>query len=244
MRTADLDIVIPLKPDPSNEELRYMLRSISKNLPHRYVFLAGYMPDWVDNVSFVSTPEPEGSKYSIAGANIRAACADKRVSHNFILMADDIFVLHKTDNILPYHRGAWDDYKEHYEGLVETDLSHMEYLSAMRLTEHILRRLGHAGPILNYQVHAPFILNKRRRLEITRLQRLRNPEGLSVHSNTLYGNFFALGGQYIDDPKIKQLDVKPKKYSRYVSTSNESFSRGLVGSYIRELFPKPCRYEK
>ena len=76
MKTQNLDVVIPLKESEDNEELRYVLRSIAANLPHRKVFLAGFKPSWVKNVELISVEVPEGLKYSKSLANTKAACLD------------------------------------------------------------------------------------------------------------------------------------------------------------------------
>ena len=50
------DIVIPLKADEPNEDLRFTLRSIEKyGADYGTIWLVGYCPRWVQNVRYLPT---------------------------------------------------------------------------------------------------------------------------------------------------------------------------------------------
>jgi hypothetical protein len=62
------DVVYVVRPGNRNEELRYSLRSIAAHLPHRRVWLAGFCPSWVRNISFIPalSPSPRCRCFTVA----------------------------------------------------------------------------------------------------------------------------------------------------------------------------------
>src|SRR5690606_30767194 len=94
-----MDVVYPLPPKrAAYEELRYSLRSLA-NLPHDRVFIAGGLPNWVDNVEHIETVQEWPSKYVNLCVNIASACCDDRVSDPFILFNDDFFVMEPVEQV-------------------------------------------------------------------------------------------------------------------------------------------------
>lgn len=242
MKTKNLDIVIPLKARSYNEELRYVLRSVAKNLPHHKVFLAGYKPDWVRNVEFIPVAAPDGLKYAKSSANTLAACLDPRVTDDFILFNDDFFVLHKVNEINPVHRGSLKDFHAVYVKLNHRYRNYRDGIGRMR---QILEIMGVGDDeSKSYELHMPMIFNKAKRLACYEYQE-RWPAGdFALHTNTLYGNLFWKGGELVEDVKYNDLDAEPNRDSVFISSGDKSFKHGLVGKYVREAFPDKCKYEK
>lgn len=242
MKTQNLDVVIPLKENNTNEELRYVLRSIAKNLPHRKVFLAGFTPDWVTNVESISVEIPQGLKYSKSAANTKAACLDPRVSDDFILFNDDFFVMKPVQEITPVHRGPVKKFHALYATL---NHRYRNYRDGIGRVRKILEALGFDDhTVLSYELHVPMIFNKAKRLEVYDIQD-RFPAGdLALHTNTIYGNMFKIGGEYAQDVKYNGIDSEPDIEATFISSGDDSFAHGLIGDYVRAKFTEKCKYEK
>lgn len=242
MKTKNLDIVIPLKESNENEELRYVLRSIAQNLPHRKIFLAGFTPDWVQNVESINVKIPEGLKYSKSLANTKAACLDPRVSDNFILFNDDFFVMKPVEGIDPVHRGSLEKFHTLYATKNHRYRNYRDGIGRMR---RILEMYGFDDEVTNsYELHLPMIFNKAQRLECYDIQD-RFPAGdYALHTNTLYGNLFQVGGIQSRDAKYFNAEDVPDTELTFISSDDKSFAGGLVGEYVRGAFPKPCKYER
>lgn len=241
MKTQNLDVVIPLKESEDNEELRYVLRSIAANLPHRKVFLAGFKPSWVRNVELISVEVPEGLKYSKSLANTKAACLDPRVSDDFILFNDDFFVMKPVQGIEPVHRGFLRHFHAHYAVKNHRYRNYRDGIGRMR---NILEILGVPDEAqLSYELHLPMIFNKEKRLEAYAIQDKYPAGDLALHTNTLYGNLYSVGGELVNDVKYFRPDDKPDTEAVFVSSDDKSFEAGCIGDYVRAAFPEACRYE-
>lgn len=234
-----MDIVIPLKRAMINEELRYTLRSICKNVPHNQVWLAGYKPTWLHGpIGFVAVPVPLGDKYIKAATNILTACRDERITPDFLLFNDDFFVMQPITDFQNQHRGPLID---HLRQLEESgDLS--SYYKGMKLTYDILRHEGFDDP-LNYGLHIPMIINKKKWLEMWEWQLKHNPDKKPVHLRTLYGNLFNIGGEQVADVKIADYAKDPDGSEHFLSSNDNSFAIGGIGHYVRSKFPDICKYE-
>lgn len=239
--TVELDVVYTLKEEDDNEELRYSLRSLAANMPHNNVFFAGYMPTWVRNVYHIPVEQDKGSKYLNSRANIMAACHSPEVTNDFILMNDDFFILQPTD-YLEWH------FRDTLDKVIQTFALHGNgpYLRGMKRTKQILEDLGQAvhGPIKSYELHIPMVFNKRKRILTVELQELVNPNQDLFHSNTIYGNFWSMGGRRMKDVKIYDEKSLPPQNAQFLSTDDMSFKRGKVGEFVREKFPLRCIYER
>jgi hypothetical protein len=233
-----MDIVIPLKRSIQNEELRYTIRSICKNMPHRKIWLAGYSPKWLYGIGYIKVQVPYGSKYKKAAANILAACRDPRVSDDFLLFNDDFFVMQPITDFQNLHRGPLIDHLKR----LEKDYAAKPYYEGMKRTYDILRRMGFENPV-NYGLHIPMIINKKKWLEAWEMQEEYNPKRLPLHLRTFYGNVFQVGGEQIDDVKLAKLTEIPSGEELFLSSNDNSFAIGNIGDYVRSKFYQPCKYE-
>lgn len=233
-----MDIVIPLKRSIRNEELRYTIRSIVKNFPHDKIWLAGYSPKWLYGIGYIPVQVPYGSKYRKAAANILTACKDPRVSDDFYLFNDDFFVMQPVTELRTLHRGPLINHLKR----LEKDYTAKPYYDGMKRTYDILRRMGFEEP-LNYGLHIPMKINKKKWLEAWKMQEEYNPKRLPIHLRTFYGNVFHLKGEGIDDVKLAKLTEIPSGEELFLSSNDNSFAVGNIGDYVRSRFPKACKYE-
>ena len=235
--TSDMDIVYIVRAGEVNEELRYSLRSL-RNLPHRRVVIAGYIPKWVRNVVSIPVNQNQVTKYANAEQNWQHAMNDHRVSDNFILFNDDFFVMQPLAGLPNLHRGKLNDVIRYYE-----QINSGQYLQNMERTRDLLLEFGIEEP-LSYALHVPMMMNKKRRKVLQATQLMFNESGLDIQMRTLYGNFYHLGGEYYDDVKANGLNDMPDKSAVFLSSNDQTFMRGKIGEYIKATFTEKSYYER
>lgn len=245
-----MDLVYAVKPDEFNEELRYSLRSVAKNLPHGRVFISGYMPPFldpnvcrhIDSYGKALPFDPRNSRhrnrYQDAEANWIGACTDERVSNNFIMMNDDFFIIKPIKEVPMYHDG---DLKEAINRRIKR-FGKVQYALSLRNTYDYLANHGYTD-IKSYALHVPMVMNKKKRLKISELQCEMLKHGNVILARTLYGNIFHVGGTEIEDVKVSSWRKDIPDDPTFLSTNNHSFESGDVGKYVRERFPDKCIYE-
>lgn len=230
------DIVVPVREEPTNQPLRYALRSWSAHLPHGRVWTVGHRHPWLTpEVRHIRTVQA-GSKWANTTLAVRAACGHPDVSDPFLLADDDMFVMHPCPDGMPVlHRGLVAAVERHYAAKAPG-----AYLRGMRETRVLLEELGHPHP-LSYELHVPLLVGKAGMVEA--LDRARHID--DVHKRTLYGNLTGLGGRQVNDVKI--MWRAPRGYGPadpFLSTMPDSFTNGHVGRFIRSAFPTPSPYER
>lgn len=231
-----LDVVVPVREEPANESLRYALRSWAAHLPHRRVWTVGHRHRWLaDEAGHIPTVQ-DGGKFANTDTAVRAACEHPDVSDPFVLADDDMFTMRPLPGGMPVlHRGLVVDVERYYE-----QHGPAVYLRGMRETRGLLAGLGHTEP-LSYELHVPLVVDKG--LMLNALWRGRHLEVL--HKRTLYGNLARLGGEQVEDVKIRHR--APRGFGpedRFLSTMPDSFTNGHVGKFIRAGFPEPSPYER
>jgi hypothetical protein len=229
------DIVLPVRVGAANEQLRYALRSMAENLPHRRVWVVGHRLAWLRHVDHIPT-EQDGSKYQNTTAAVRAACEHPGVSGRFLLANDDFFVMHPVPVMPVLHRGPVREVEAYYATRASNG-----YLRGMRQTRDLLVQLGHPDP-LSYELHVPLPVDKAQMLEALDVGAR---AGIDVlHKRTLYGGLAQIGGSRLVDVKVLNRSPRFPRSSVFLSTLPDSFANGQVGTFIRRRFPRPCRYEK
>jgi len=230
------------------EDLKYSLRSL-QNVPHGKVFVIGDKPSWLsDRCVYVSIPQRDDRpKFENSEENLRAACSDRRLSDNFVLMNDDFFIMKKIDFVPTLHRGLVTNVVAEYKS---KHIDAPKYTNDMLLQKKQLEELNIKN-ILSYELHAPMPLNKNKYLEMIYKIKI-----IPSQRRTAYGNYYHLGGELIKDVKIypdnsprnpADFINNPDKYLRthvFLSATNESFRSGLVGGYIKNQLDRKSAYEK
>jgi len=221
-----MDVVYPVASRPrsgsATDELRFSLRSLA-HIPHDRVFIAGWKPEWVKNVTHVGTVQSKG-RWENAFRNMKAVL--DQVSEEFVLMNDDFFIMEPFDRIPVLHRGPM--------GTVGQNSS---YQKARANVYRIAQTAGVEEP-LSYELHVPFVYD--RDLLKETLGHL-NGENIAGFQRSLYGNWNRIGGEYMADCKV--TSNRPVPDVPFLSTSDASFRGGKIGKLIRERFPEPSPYE-
>lgn len=228
----ELSVVIPYK-ESGTEELRYALRSL-KNIPHGKVVILGDMPDWATNVIHIPR-DAQHYRYKDVDQMIQKACRDERVSEDFILTNDDIFIMKPMEELPKWYKGLLiDDYKKH-----AARQPNSIYSRSIATTNRFLRARGIRHPKA-YNCHIPVVMNKQKRLQISTMLRPRYHE--TILPRVVYGNLFDDTGIQHPDCKYIGLDDNYQKYD-ILSTHDGSFSKGKIGEHIRSVFPEMSPYE-
>ena len=234
MKTADLDVVYFCR-EGINEELRYSLRSVVKNLKHRSVWIYGGKPSCISPDHFVHVKQQGDTKWDKVRSMFRAVCLNEEISEYFILMNDDFFIMKPTDQIEPAFRCSL------YEHIVTIEQSFGDkptnYSAQLRKT---VRALKSSGLTTNsYELHIPMIMNRKKLLETMGAF----PD---VHATrSLYGNYVGIGGSQMDDVKIydKNISIDEIDVNEFLSTQDRTFECGAVADFIKKSFSKKSKFE-
>lgn len=236
-----MDAVYVVKPEDDNEELRFSLRSLAKNMPYiDRVFIAGYCPSWVTNVEAISLT-PLVDKLDNQFQSLRAACADDRISDEFVLMNDDHFAVAELEFLPAWHLGSL---KLLIKLLAKRghDDSNLWFYGLKRTLKQ-MREWGHRNPDA-YEAHIPLAFNR---------QKLAYAMDRVTHRPFLAGCVYdeagARPGELGENVKVAELGSRELLACMtsglpFMSTEDEAFAVGTVGTFLRTLFPDPCIYEE
>ena len=226
-----MDIVYICRPG-DNEELRYSIRSVVKNMPHDNIWLVGNRPKWYDG-NFLSVADSSNKYENIRNA-IKYVSINDDISEDFILMNDDFFVIKPLTDIPTFHGGLLIDKINEYKSLNASP----RYIKILLNTHRFLVKSGIQNPI-DYDIHTPMIMNKANVQKI--IDRKHFPR-------SMYGNIFNVGGTQIKDVKIypNTSNLYPKSYVieesiPYLSTLDSSFKG--VFDMLQGMFNEKTKYE-
>lgn len=211
--------------DGKNEELRYSIRSLYKNLPDVNVWVVGGKPDWyIGNYINIDIDQP---KFENVRKQFKAIATCPDINENFVLMNDDFFILKPLDEIPVMHGGLLSDkVKSHFQkagvGI---------YTDQLKSTYNSILNLGIREP-LNYEIHVPMPMTKTGLLEAL------DNDGLV---RSVYGNLNNVGGEYINDEDVIKRGWRARGFQgTFLSTLDNSFSQVrdvLVGQMLQERSP-------
>jgi hypothetical protein len=222
--TGNLDLVWLVRPGP-NEELRYSIRSVTKNLPYRNVVVIGHPPEWYTG-STIYPPQRTASKEANGKAATRVACLTDTISDPFVLMNDDYFLLDPQDAVAITHRGPLSK--------CAATLSPTRQQAATA-TQRILAAKGIPDPLL-YETHTPLIVTKAAMIRALDLCD-GNPKAFD---RTIYANLAHVGGVPGCDAKVRhETSDMPHPWA---SSEDGTFADG-IGRELAQLFPNPSAYE-
>lgn len=227
-----IDIVYILKDEFNCEELRYSLRSVEKNFPHRFVWFVGGQPKGFQPDRAIKHKQVGSTKWDMIKSSMWKAVENEEVSDDFFLFNDDFFVMKKF-------KGKFVNYVDMTlaEKIDELRRNVHPWLNPYGRTlfkaEQELISLG--CPTMNYDVHLPMVFNKE--LFKASINKCSSPQMRSV-----YGNLNAVPFVIHQDVKVYDMETLPEAPD-FLSTNEDVFEKGRVGAYIREQFPTPSRWE-
>ena len=227
-----IDIVYFVKPDLVNNELRYSLRSVEQNFPHRNVWFYGGQPIELTPDRRAPIIQTGKTRYEKVRNMLRMACENNDLTEDIWLFNDDFFILRPLEDV-----PAWydDDLPARIRSIELRRGSKSAYTQQLQRTIETLRDAGYG--LLNYAVHVPMRINRKKMLQT--LERF--PDCPMFRA--LYGNMHRIGGINAPDVKIIGSQYTFPRDACLVSTSDSSFINGQVGRDIRERFPEKSRRE-
>ncbi len=225
------DIVYFVRDGDYNEELRFSLRSVAKNVPHKRIWIVGYTPKWVRNVKSVRG-NLQGSKWLNVLDNLRLIC-EKVDAEQFVVMNDDFFVTQAVDALPALRRGeTLIEHIAHVKG-------HGSWRDSLLATMKMLRELGYQDP-LSYELHVPVIMERAKLAEVVKVAE--QVKGNPPQWRTLYGNMHSVEAIVAKDNKVSR---RRQKYSEgSFESSDESTFNVLLKPKMEALFPDRCEYEE
>lgn len=235
-KQADMDIVYFVKESPKNEELRYSLRSVERNLPHRSVWIYGGKPKDITPDHFVPVKQTGATKWDKVRAMFHSVCNNREITDDFVLFNDDFFVMKPVADLKPYFRSPL------YEHIVKLERKFgnktTEYSKELRKCAEALEKAG-IDDIKSYELHIPMVVNKKKLLQVM-------VEFPNIHATrTLYGNRCQIGGTQRTDVKITSILQKIDYKLDFLSSDDSIFDNPYsIGAYIKKEFNEPSRFER
>ena len=226
------DIVYILRNKVDPDELRYSLRSVERNFPHRKVWFFGGCPNGIRPDEYVEVKQWGGTKWARSTNTIRIVCENDDVTKDFWLFNDDFFILEAVRS-LPYMiRGGL---QERVDALKKRGNIHV-YGDHLETAMKQLQEKGFGT--LDYTLHVPMLINRAKALEVL------DTFPRCPMFRSLYGNYCNVGGIVTPDVKIRDDKGLPDEGQTLLSTSDGSFADGEVGKYIRSRFTERSKWEK
>lgn len=238
MDASNLDIIYLLKDSAYNDELKYSLRSVEQNFPHRKVFFYGGKPTGLVPDEQVILRQRETTKYDRVRTMLQKVCEDDRITKDFVLFNDDFFVMKPVKLLSPYYYETLEWLCDQIDSKRKTPSPYTERLkdTAMMLKRFIALE---QSP-LNFELHIPMIFNRE---QLSTVLRWTNLNGV----RSIYGNIFYTPPDNLPsshpDVKIIGTNLVPANMD-FLSTTENSFGNGAVGRLIRETFPNKSRFER
>lgn len=229
------DVVYIVRPGDDNDELRYSLRSVAANVPHRKVWVVGHCPWWVQNVERLELV-PLPWRFDNQHQSISAVVERPDLAGEFYLWNDDIYATRRFEGVLPtFHLGPLRD----YIALVEEAGKSEEnwWLAGMREMLTLLEEWGHMDPLC-YEGHMPLRFRKE---DMRRFAAARTKHFLPAQ-------FYAATDL---DPGTQWMDAQPgilgdpltDPDAPFMASADYWWEHSRLGEHIRAMFPTPCIYE-
>jgi len=232
------DVIYPVRPGDTNDELRYSLRSLEAFFPdHGTVWVVGYKPNWLTGVEFIPGNTSASSQTNVF-RNILTACSTQGVSDEVIVFNDDFFLTEPLTALPVYYRSSLDAHLRLPRVRMATNGKSSWWAESLRTTKICLQAIGVDDP-LSYELHVPFPADRQLMADtLTRFSEITptNPP----QWRTLYGNLNIRreDSVLIEDSKA----FRPGKLrTPFHSTTDLSWRHFRTA--LSTMFPDPSRYE-
>lgn len=229
---AEMDVVYITAEERTNEALRYSLRSVAANFPHRKVWLAGFQPIWLANVGHIGGNEGATKEAKIYN-NVLAAAQHPEVSDQFVMFNDDFFVTAPVKKVPPKYLQPLSRHCE--EETIKN--GHGGWRDTMLSTLDLLTELGVKNP-LSYELHVPMMFDKKVLAELMAPHVSDAPPQL----RSLYGNLAGVGGTQMGDVKALLNGRDYQIPTPFFSTWDLTFTE--YQPKLDKMFPNPSPYEQ
>jgi glycosyltransferase involved in cell wall biosynthesis len=229
-----IDVVIPVGTGSvnSNNELRFCLRSIEKNLRgYRNIWIVGFMPKWLKNLKHIPFKEYHPKANNIHD-KIKAACEHPEVSDEFILFNDDYFLTSELQATT---------YPHYYSRQALADV--MERKRSDPYRRLVVDTINETRMIDYYDIHVPMRIKKSEFLSMTYN---RNYEG-GILVKSSYAKHAQVQGIDRLDPIIRNKATRDEIenmeiFTDVISIHDEAINQEFI-DWVQERYPHKCSYE-
>jgi hypothetical protein len=241
MDISNLDVVYTVRNGEENEELRYSLRSLRNMRGVGKVYIVGFKPKWVKNVTHIPVDQVYGSKVANTNHNWLQVAKDKRVSDRFVLFNDDFMVM-KPIKALPFqHMGSHTKFENYYN----VHYPSSRYTRVAQNTTKRMIELTIENPMC-YELHQPTVISKLAiRLALVGTSYRFSP----INIRTVALNLMEAGGERTEDVKFYNNHESPKNPKTaledmtFISTTDAGWISN-VGTFIRIKLKGKSEYER
>lgn len=226
------DVVYILREDIDPAELRYSLRSVAENFPHRRVWFICGQPEGFQPDGRIAHKQTGANKWDNVRGSLFKVLECQDITEDFYLFNDDFFVMKpQRGDFINYTAGTL----EHRIREIVTTAGPSNYTRQLEKTRAELLVDGYDA--ISFCVHLPLLINKTKAREVLS-SKLGSPMFRSQ-----YGNRAGVPYIYHKDVKVYDIHEQPDPDSDYLSTTEITFRDGKVGEFIRSRFPNPSRFE-
>lgn len=244
MKNVDLVYILGSGSHWQNNEIRYSFRSVEKNLKGvGRVWVIGENPGFLsDKVRHIYYPDEIGGRNADGNMTrkILRACRENELTDDFLFMNDD-FIIYKpivAAEIPWMHKG---DMKQRDQLFWTAQF----YRHRLRRTFEVLQSRN--MPTMQYDYHAPMLMNKHRFPEV--MAKFDYASDIGYTFRSLYGNSLALPASLVNGRKVtiyrkydySQLDNMTKN-STFVGYNDAGLST-VFKRWLQEKFPEMSTYE-
>lgn len=229
-----IDVIIPYNDRSTQKhlELKMCLRSIEKHLNGvRNVFIIGHKPDFVTNITHIPCDDDPRNRFRDRNIcnKIIAACKDRRVSDDFIMVHDDHFLLedYEAADFPYYHCGPLVPNVGQYAHTKENTISVL-------------------GECNNYDTHCPIVFNKQKFMDTVAQVDWSKWYGYCL--KTLYCVLNGIEGEYMEDIKIRVPLSYPEIIEqiagrKWFSIGDRCFTENGMKKVLEDLYSNKSKYE-
>ena len=183
-KTVDVVYVLGSGSTWNNNEIRYSLRSVEKNgIGLGQIFIVGELPEFLSkgviHIKAADIFNPNQNADGNIATKVLAACADERLSDDFLFINDDHIILQPIHlaNVPAFHKGDMNTYQESFWQL-------NFWRGRLRRTMEILNQKGLTS--YHFDCHTPIIFNKHLFPQV--MANFPYKEGIGLTMKSLYGN--------------------------------------------------------
>lgn len=227
-----------------NNEIRYSLRSIEKNLiGYRNVYVVGENPGFLKGIIHIPYPDeigPHNADGNIACKVLRA-CQEKDLSDIFLFINDDHLILKPMDvSLIPaFHKGDMNDYPEKH-------WTNNLWRRRLKRTRDVLNQKN--LPAFNYDCHVPILFNKHTFPKVMEMFDFREDIGYTMKS--MYGNVVCqdscnlLGGEKRTIFQMMQfIQIENRLKNCDFASYNDEGLNAHLKKWLWSKFPARSRFE-
>lgn len=227
----------------NNNEIRFSLRSLEKNLQgFRNIWVVGIRPEWIRNIRYIEFGDElkNNADGNIARKLLRV-CQEEDLTDDFLFINDDHFVIKPVNasDIPPFHKGDLSRLPDEY-------FQHSFWRGRLFRTRNIL--ISKHLPALHYDCHAPMVINKQKFPQA--ISQFDFEKNIGYTMKSLYGNvIYGKDGKRLNGEKVtifkKMTTHEIKRHcirAMFVAVNNAGLNASFK-EWLYEVFPDPSRYE-